>query len=60
MTEEQIDGMVRELQNSPVELRDFVSRNVEGAEPSEIDNLVNDFEGSYLDLREFVINSLAK
>lgn len=60
MTEEQIDGMVRELQNNPVELWDFVSRNVEGAEPSEIDNLVNDFEGSYLDLREFVINSLAK
>ncbi|GAB6462026.1 hypothetical protein bcgnr5390_11040 [Bacillus luti] len=39
MTEEQIDGMVRELQNSPVELWDFVSRNVEGAAPSEINSL---------------------
>ncbi|MED2737625.1 hypothetical protein [Bacillus toyonensis] len=60
MTEEQIDEMVRELQNSPVELWDFVSRNLDGAETSEIDALVDDYKSSYLDLREFVINSLNK
>jgi hypothetical protein len=60
MTEEQIDDMVRELQNSPVELWDFVSRNMVEAETSEIDALVDDYKNSYLDLREFVIESLNK
>jgi len=59
MTEEEIDGIVRELQGSSVELYNYVAENCnEDLTEDEIDDLVSDLESDYLSLREFVINSL--
>lgn len=58
MSEQEIDDLIRELQNNSVELYSFVSENAEDLTDDEIDNLVDDFGGDPLSLREFVVNVL--
>ncbi|MBG9728032.1 hypothetical protein ABD87_00315 [Lysinibacillus sphaericus] len=59
MTEDELHGRVKELQNDSVELYSFVVENSsEELTDEEIDEKVEELEGDYLSLREFVINAM--
>ena len=58
MSEEEIDQLVKELKNNPVELNSYVASFFLDANIEEIEAKARELENDDLELREFVLNNL--